>query len=115
MIIYKAEAKQKLREAADSLIRDLVALVSPDLIVLFGSVCRNDAGPDSDVDLFVVKDTRLSLKERTAMLYDGTDRDVDVDMIWYTHAELEGLRQRSSFVRHAMATGEIVYERQRTG
>ena len=34
----------------------LVEAVNPDRITLFGSRARGDAGPDSDLDLLIVKD-----------------------------------------------------------
>lgn len=110
MVIYKFKSQEKLREAADDIVRRIVALVNPQRVVLFGSVARNEAGPASDVDLIVVQDTELSFKERTAMMYDEIDHDVDIDVIWYTPNELEALRQTSAFVRHAVAGGETIYE-----
>ena len=42
-------------EYLDEVIRRIVAVANPERIILFGSAARGDAGPDSDLDLLVVK------------------------------------------------------------
>lgn len=42
-------------EYLDEVIRRIVAVARPERIILFGSAARGDAGPDSDLDLLVVK------------------------------------------------------------
>ncbi len=39
----------------DEVIRRIVAVAKPERIILFGSAARGEAGPDSDLDLVVVK------------------------------------------------------------
>jgi uncharacterized protein len=45
-----------LREWVPEIVEDIVAAVDPVRIILFGSVPRGEAGPDSDLDLLVVLD-----------------------------------------------------------
>lgn len=42
-------------EYLDEVIRRIVAVAKPERIILFGSAARGEAGPDSDLDLLVVK------------------------------------------------------------
>lgn len=45
-----------LRRLIPSIVDDVVSEVHPARIILFGSVARGEAGPDSDLDLLVVLD-----------------------------------------------------------
>jgi len=44
----------------DEIVRRVVEVAHPDRIILFGSAARGDMGPDSDVDLLVVKSGALN-------------------------------------------------------
>ena len=46
--------KKKTKNAIDTMVRQIVNRFDPEQVILFGSHARGDAGPDSDVDLFVV-------------------------------------------------------------
>jgi predicted nucleotidyltransferase len=48
------ERAHKVREAIAAMVRTIASRFDPDMIILFGSYARGDAGPDSDVDLLVV-------------------------------------------------------------
>jgi hypothetical protein len=50
--------------------------------------------------------------QRTADLYRQIQTDVDVDLLVYTPEEFQRQRQ-SGFVRHALATGQVIYEKKR--
>jgi predicted nucleotidyltransferase len=39
----------------DEIIRRVVEVAQPDRIILFGSAARGEMGPDSDIDLLVIK------------------------------------------------------------
>ncbi len=63
-------------------VRRLVAAYKPQLIYLFGSVARGEAGPDSDYDLMViVPDDALPDRRRSRLAYQslrGTGIAADV-------------------------------------
>ena len=42
-------------EVLDEIVRRIVAAVAPERIILFGSAARGSMGPDSDLDLLVIK------------------------------------------------------------
>ncbi len=65
----------------DEIVRRVVQVAHPDRIILFGSAARGEMGPDSDVDLLVVKAgvphrRRLAQAIHRAMF--GVDAAVDV-------------------------------------
>ena len=47
--------KTSLDAALDLLVRRIVEIARPDRIIVFGSAARGDMGPDSDIDLLVIK------------------------------------------------------------
>jgi uncharacterized protein len=51
----KAGKKTVSEEILQEIVRRIVAAVEPEKIILFGSAAREEIGPDSDVDLLVVK------------------------------------------------------------
>ena len=54
--------------------RRIVAVSDPQQIILFGSQARGDAGPDSDLDLLVIKDEVASLRAEAAAYLSRTGR-----------------------------------------
>lgn len=51
----KAKKNILSEEILQEIVRRIVAAVQPQKIILFGSAAREEMGPDSDVDLLVVK------------------------------------------------------------
>lgn len=43
------------QDILDEIVRRIVEVAQPDRIILFGSAARGEMGPDSDLDLLVVK------------------------------------------------------------
>lgn len=86
----------------------------PETIVLFGSYAQGRPGPDSDIDLLVVKDS----KERR----DNRDREIrrllrgiklPLDIFVYTPEEVEKFRSmEGSFVNEIFKKGEVLYEKE---
>ena len=99
----------KLRE----IVRRLVEAVDPDRIILFGSRARGDAGPDSDVDLLIIKDSDVPRHRRTIPAYSALKGlAIPTDIIWRTPAEIvEWSRVPNHVVTRAMREGRVLYER----
>src|SRR5437899_10213820 len=72
------------------IVRRLVEAVNPDRIILFGSRARGDAGPDSDLDLLIVKDSDVPRHQRTIPVYNNALRGpgIPTDIIWRTPGEI---------------------------
>ena len=56
--------KKNVRSLIDRMVKRIVKKFHPEKIILFGSQARNEAGPDSDVDLLVVMDYEGSKLEK---------------------------------------------------
>lgn len=85
----------------------------PEMIVLFGSYAQGQPGPDSDIDLLVIKDSVLRRDERDkeirALLH---DIKFPLDIFVYTPVEANKFRWlEGSFVNEIFKNGEIVYEK----
>jgi uncharacterized protein len=86
---------------------------SPDKIILFGSYAAGNPNDDSDLDLFVIKDSDLPRPQRTAlvrkMLYGVM---IPIDLVVFTPKEIaESKDNRFSFVHEVLNSGKTVYER----
>lgn len=97
--------------ALDEVIRRVVEVAHPDRIILFGSAARGDMGPDSDIDLLVVKagvPHRRNLEGDIYMNFFGLR--IGVDVIVVTPEDVEYLRGSvGSIIGPALRDGRVVY------
>lgn len=90
----------------------------PQKIILFGSYAYGRATKDSDVDLFIIKDTDARMVDRFVevkrLIYDPQLR-IPVSPLVYTPRELEErLDMGDDFVEEIMREGKVVYEEERS-
>lgn len=95
------------------IVKKIVIGYNPDKIILFGSYATGNPNEDSDLNLFVIKETDLPRPQRTVqvrkMIYGFM---VPIDLIVYTPKEIdESKNNRFSFVYAVLNTGKILYER----
>ncbi len=97
-------------EALDKIIRRIVEVAKPDKIILFGSAVRGEMGPNSDVDLLVIKSgaNRLDLMGEIYRNLRGVGEAVDV--IVATPEDVERYRNSHPVViAPALKEGKVVY------
>jgi len=110
-----------LRVIDDDVVEDVVERVvnafHPKRIVVFGSVARGEAGPDSDLDLFVEMESDLRPLERgIAVRRVLRDVDIPMDIFVYTPAEVEARRGRiGNLLSYVEREGKVIYERGERG
>ena len=100
------------QEVLDEIIRRIVEVAQPEKIILFGSAARGEMGPDSDIDLLVVKSGahRRRLAQAIYMNLFGVGQAVDVVVV--TPQDIE--RYKDSFalvIESALQEGKVVYAR----
>ena len=94
----------------DEIVRRIVEVAQPDKIILFGSAARGEMGPDSDIDLLIVKPNVH--RRRLAMdLYEVlADIGQAVDLIVATPDDIERYGQSPALVYEpALREGKVLY------
>jgi predicted nucleotidyltransferase len=98
----------------DQLIKEIVSGYDPEKIYLFGSYAKNDFSENSDIDLFIVKNTSKRKIERNQEVRKCIKNYplTGLDLVVYTPAELENAMTNSINIgKEAVNKGKLVYER----
>jgi predicted nucleotidyltransferase len=105
-----ADRKALSQETLQEIIRRVVAVAQPERIILFGSAAKGEMGPNSDVDLLVVKSGvhRRKLAMQIYMNMIGVGQAVDVIVV--TPDQVERYRNTHCLViAPALREGREVY------
>lgn len=104
-------------ELLQEIVRRIVDECDPEKIILFGSRARDNARPDSDVDVLVIERDPFG-KERSryrelVRLNKAMGRiPVPIDILAYSTDEIEFWRDSiNHVVPHALHEGRTIYER----
>jgi len=99
------------RQVLADVIRRVVEAAQPDKIVLFGSAARGEMGPNSDLDLLVIKGGKFHRGRVTTEIYRHlAGADAAVDVVVVTPEEVERYRHTHCLVIcPAMKEGKVVY------
>ncbi len=98
----------------DKLVEEIALGYQPDKIYLFGSYASGRQTANSDVDLFIIKDTGKRRIERNREVRNciKTYPLSGLDIFIFTPLELQqGLQQTINIGKEAVTTGKLVYER----
>lgn len=97
----------------DAIVKKLVAEYHPEKIILFGSYAYGTPGPDSDIDLLIIKDTPDRFLDRWTQvqrILTGTHPRIPLESLVLTPQELEGrLQVRDQFVAEIVERGVVLY------
>ncbi len=98
-------------ETLDDIVRRVVRVAQPEKVILFGSAARGDMGPNSDVDLLVIKD-EVDTRDLAARIYrELRGVRVAVDAIVVSPAHVERYKDSHALViKPALSEGTVVYE-----
>lgn len=100
-------------ELMAEIVRRIVAALAPERIILFGSHARGDAGPDSDIDLLVIKSEVTNVFEagvRARRAVDDIRRPFDILVRTPEHFARYS-KWLGSVVHAAANEGKMIYER----
>ena len=102
-----------IQEALDKIVETLEREYDPEKVIVFGSHARGEAGPESDIDLFIIKQSDKReverIREVSRLL---RPRPASLDILVKTPEEIEHrLAIGDSFVNEVMREGRVVYER----
>jgi predicted nucleotidyltransferase len=98
-------------DVLDEIIRRIVEVAKPEKIIMFGSAARGTMGPNSDVDLLVVKAGdfhRGKLTETIYMNMFGVGQAVDVVVVKPDDIERYG-NSHALVIAPALREGKVIY------
>jgi predicted nucleotidyltransferase len=108
------KAKKKYRKLDPAVLQDILArivkIAKPEKIILFGSAARGQMGPNSDVDLLIIKSGRYNHGRLIDKLYMNMEGEEAVDILIFTPQEIEQYRDCPYLVIYpALREGKVVY------
>jgi predicted nucleotidyltransferase len=113
----------KLSDELEARIRDALAPLHPEKVILFGSYAWGQPTPDSDIDLYVVTqddflpanyEENMQNYLKVASVLREINKSVPIDLIVHTRPMHQAfVRLDSMFAREVMTRGEVLYERDR--
>lgn len=103
----------RVREIIFNAIARIKKEYCPEKIILFGSYAYGKPNKDSDIDLFIIKETRKKRIERfcdvSRLLRDI--KGISIQPVVFTRDELsKRLDLEDDFVKEILAKGEVLYE-----
>src|SRR3954465_14831293 len=80
------------------IVQRVVQAARPEKIVLFGSAARGTMGPDSDLDLLVIKGGKFDRHRVTTAIYRNMSGSIGVDAVVVTPEEVKRYRDSHCLV-----------------
>jgi predicted nucleotidyltransferase len=88
----------------------IVEAAQPDKIILFGSAARGEMGPDSDIDLLVIKTGRFNYWRLLTTVYRHLPGSAAVDVVLASADDIERYGDSPYLVYYpALREGKIIY------
>lgn len=102
-------------ELIEHITQTIVEYCNPRRIILFGSYARGDAGPDSDIDIFVEMETRSRHRSIDKIHRIFGLREWAMDVIVYTPADVRKWRGQVGTMLYVIEKeGRVLYEQSET-
>ena len=99
------------QKTLDDIIRRIVEVAHPEKIILFGSAARGEMGPNSDVDLLIIKEGADALDLMAQIYRNLHGVGAAVDAIVVTPEDVERFKDSHALViKPALREGKVVYE-----
>ena len=105
-----ADRKVLSQEVLQEIIRRIVEVAQPERIILFGSAARGEIGPNSDVDVLVVKSGVHRRKLAMQIYQNMIGVECAVDVVVVTPEDIERYGDSPALViAPALREGKVVY------
>lgn len=93
------------------IVKRVVESAKPDKIVLFGSGARGEMGPNSDIDLLVIKRGKFNYWRVMTRIYQCLPGTAAVDVVLATPEDVERYRDTHCLVIcPALKEGRVIYD-----
>jgi predicted nucleotidyltransferase len=95
----------------DDVVQRVIEVARPERIILFGSAARDEAGPDSDIDLLVVKAGVTHRRRLAQEIYSRlVGLEVPVDVLVVTPEDVETFKDKvGTIIGPALRDGREIY------
>lgn len=107
----------KINQEAVKIARIVARKYKPEKIILYGSVARGKIRKNSDIDLCIIKKTKLPFRKRIWKVYKlirDINYDYSLEPIVFTPNEFEKKNKCNDFfVKNILKDGKILYETKR--
>ncbi|MEK7166968.1 MAG: nucleotidyltransferase domain-containing protein [Patescibacteria group bacterium] len=104
----------KINQEARKIAKVVAEKYKPEKIILYGSVARGDIRKNSDIDLCIIKKTKLPFRKRIWKVYNlirNVDYDYGLEPIIFTPNEFTNKKKCNDFfVKNILKDGKILYE-----
>ncbi|MFH1720341.1 MAG: nucleotidyltransferase domain-containing protein [Patescibacteria group bacterium] len=102
---------QLIPSDVQSVVNQIITNYKPQKIILFGSQAEGLASPDSDYDLFMVKNTSGTITQRQYDVWKSIDDwSIPFDFIVYTPQEVAKAKDNGSwFMKQIESKGKTLY------
>lgn len=111
----KVRGKTPIRRYIVKIVDEIRRGYRPEKIILFGSYAYGQPTKDSDIDLFIIKETDRPRWERfveVSKLLFKISNDMSVEPLVFTPAELgERISIGDPFILEILQKGEVLYDR----
>ena len=102
----------RMKQAVNALLSDIKTQAFPaDMIILFGSVAKNNINEFSDMDICIVSDEELTVRQMRVIenyFYDMVQGEFNLDFVYCDKVKLENGTQVFERIRQE---GRVIYER----
>ena len=104
---------KKLTRDVQIIAETIIKKYHPEKIILFGSAARDEFEEGSDLDFFIIKETKLPRHRRPLEIYRFLDdRGLPIDFIIYTSREFKKrLSLGDFFIKRILKEGKVLYEK----
>ncbi len=101
-------------ELIDYITRKIVRAIQPEKIILYGSYARGDFHEDSDLDLFIIKDSKesnLLVRREIDNLLFGRRFPIDIRVRKSAEVDWNIRAENPFYLYHIFKDGQVLYER----
>ena len=104
---------ESIRIKLAEITKRIVEEYDPEKIILFGSFAWGKPGPDSDVDLLIIKRTDKNKFERVRDLRSKLDAELPMDILIYTPEETvrSVSEYKNLFIEDILRHGKVLYSK----
>lgn len=104
-------SRQEIEKEIQNMVQMIVADYQPEKIILFGSYAWGKPDKTSDLDFFIVKDTKMARRDRfVAVSRILKDRNIATDIFVRTPVEVKKrIDLGDFFVKRIFSEGKVLY------